>query len=366
MTLVRVSGIKIVRANGSVYRYHRATGRPIKADPDTQPEAFFAEMKALEAEIAARAPAPDPKPGNLGGLFALYRAAPEFSQLEPASKKGYQRAMDALHTFDAKPLPLIDQPWVLKTRDAVFDVRGRWLANMVVSVLSVVLGWGVPRGIVTVNAAKGVPKIRRPKRAGVANKAWRASEVDAYIAATRALKVGGSGLRKAVALAYFAGLRKADVVRVPKVARIGGTIDMERINKNGRELSIFEAKRLTAILNEKDDIQMGRAAKRTNRKVGATLVLNRLGQPYTEDGLDSSFDRIKRELVKAGTIRPGLTFHGLRKSLGKDAADLGFSENDIAGAFGHANPASARPYTLEAARKKGADRVFRALDKNRR
>ena len=36
--------------------------------------------------------------------------------------------------------------------------------------------------------------------------------------------------------------------------------------------------------------------------------------------LDSLFDRLKRELVKAGTIRAGLTFHGLRKSLSKKAA----------------------------------------------
>jgi integrase len=38
-------------------------------------------------------------------------------------------------------------------------------------------------------------------------------------------------------------------------------------------------------------------------------------------------------------IRKGLTFHGLRKSLGKRAADAGFSENDIAAALGQANPA---------------------------
>jgi integrase len=148
-----------------------------------------------------------------------------------------------------------------------------------------------------------------------------------------------------------------------KAARRNGEIDMDMISKNGKELSIFEARRLTAILNEKDDIQMGRAAKHTARKVGNTLVLNRLGQPYTEDGLDSSFDRIKRELVKSGKIRPGPTFHGLRKSLRKDAADLGFSENDIAGALGQANPASARPYTIEVGRRRGALRVFRALNK---
>jgi hypothetical protein len=364
MTYLRIGGIKLVRANGAIYRYHRATGKRIKANPDTHPEAFLAEVKALEAEVAARARL-DPRPGGLGGLFTLYKKSPEFTQLEPITQKGYQRAIDALKTFDGKPLPNIDQPWVLKARDEVFEARGRWLANQVVAVLSIVLGWGVPRGLLRTNAAAGVPKIRRPKKKGVANKAWRPAEVDAYLKATHALKVGGSGLRKAVALAYYGGLRKADVVRVPKIARRNGEIDMDMVSKNGKELSIFEAKRLTAILNEKDDIQMGRAAKRTARKVGNTLVLNRLGQPYTEDGLDSSFDRIKRELVKSGKIRPGLTFHGLRKSLGKDAADLGFSENDIAGALGQANPASARPYTIEAGRRRGALRVFKALDKAR-
>lgn len=365
MTYLKIGGIKLVRANGAVYRYHRATGKRIKADPDRYPEAFVAEIKALEAELAVQRPKLEQKPGALGGLFALYKASPEFTQLEAVTQKSYQRAIDALKTFHAKPLVNIDQPWVLKVRDEIFAARGRWLANMTVAVLSVVLGWGVPRGIVLANAAKGVPKIRRPKNKGVANKAWRPAEVDAFIKATYELSTGGSGLRKAVALAYYGGLRKADVVRVPRAARRGGSIDMDMINKNGKALSIFEARRLTAILNEKDDIQMGRAAKRSGRKIGATLVLNRLGQPYIEDGLDSSFDRIKRELVKEGKIRPGLTFHGLRKSLGKAAADAGFSENDIAGALGHTNPASSRPYTIEAARKKGADRVFKALSKRR-
>ena len=172
-------------------------------------------------------------------------------------------------------------------------------------------------------------------------------------------------LRKAVALAYYGGLRKEDVVRVPKTARSGGSIDMDMINKNGKELSIFEAKRLTAILNEPDAIQMGRATKRDGRRVDDKLVLNRFGQRYTKDGLDSSFDRVKRNLVEAGALRPGLTFHGLRKSLGKAAADAGFSENDIVGALGQANPASARVYTQEAARNQGALRVFKALSRRK-
>lgn len=185
-------------------------------------------------------------PAHLGGLFALYRASPEFTQLEKVTQSGYQRAMDALKTFDAKVLVNIDQPWILKVRDEVYDARGCWLANQVVAVLSIVLGWSVP-------------KIRRPKKLGVANKAWRPEEVDAFFKATHELQ-GGSGLCKAVALAYYGGLRKEDVVRVPKTARVNGSIDFDMINKNGKELSIFEAKRLTAILNEPDQIQMGRTA----------------------------------------------------------------------------------------------------------
>lgn len=352
MTYLKIGGIKLVRANGAVYRYHRATGRRIKANPETHPQAFLDEVKALEAMVAAKAAKPDPKPGALGGLLALYRASPEFTQLAPATRVGYQRAMNALKSLDAKPLHTIDQPWVLATRDIVFEKRGRWLANMVVKMLSIVLGWGVPRGIVKTNAAAGVPMIRRPKNKGVANKSWTPREVDA------ALKHTAGGLRKAIALAYYAGLRKIDVVAVPKASRSGGSIAMDMISKSGRELGIFEAKRLTAILDEKDALPKGRTA-------GATLVLNTMGQPYTSDGLDSVFDKAKRELVEAGAIRPGLTFHGLRKSLGKRAADAGFSELDIAAALGQANPASSRVYTLESAREKGAKRVFKALSRKK-
>ncbi len=353
MTYVKISGIKIVRANGSVYRYHRATGRRLKADPDTHLHAFLDEVKALDA-LAVPKPLTE-KPGSLGALFHVYKQSREFTQLKPATLISYRRAMDALRSQHDKPLPAIDQPYILELRDEIFEARGRWLANMAVKLLSIVLGWGVPRGLVAANAGKGVPKVRRLTSMGVANKAWRPSEVDAV------LKAAAGGLRKAVALAYYAGLRKADVIAVPLAGRLrrhASEIDLGMISKNGRELTIFEAKRLTDILNAPDEIT-------TKRKRAPTIVVNRWGQSYTADGLDSVFDRIKRDLVAAGAIRPGLTFHGLRKSLGKRAADLGFSENDIAGALGQANPASARPYTIEAARTKGAYRVFKALEKKR-
>ncbi len=108
MTFIKIGGIKLVRANGAIYRYHRATGKRIMADPETQQEAFLLEVKGLESEIAARALPPDPKPGSLGGLFTLYRTSPEYLQLEEPTKKSYLRAMDALRILNAKPLSNID------------------------------------------------------------------------------------------------------------------------------------------------------------------------------------------------------------------------------------------------------------------
>jgi integrase len=92
-------------------------------------------------------------------------------------------------------------------------------------------------------------------------------------------------------------------------------------------------------------------------------VRTRKGTAYTRDGLDTLFHGLKISLAKEGLVRPGLTFHGLRKSLGKDAADLGFSENDIAGALGQTSPASARPYTVEHGQREAAEKVIRALEK---
>jgi integrase len=341
MTSIRVRGINRVTAKGRVYYYHRASGKRIKADP-SDAAAFAAEVAALNV---AMSPKPEPRSGTVGGLIAAYRGGAVFIELAPDTRKSYQRVFDACKPIDAMPISSVNQPFILGFQERIYKRRGRWLANMVVTVLSIVLAWGVPRGICETNAAAGVPKIRKRRGAPVANRAWTAQEVDA------ALKASSGGLRKAIALAYYAGLRKKDVVELSASARAHGVITQ---SKTGLDLSVFEARRLKIILDTKDPIP------------GDTIVVNRAGKPYTRDGLDSVFEKLKGELVNTKAIRPGLTFHGLRKSLGKRAADAGFSENDIAAALGHSSPASARPYTIEAARRSGARRVIRALDRKKR
>ena len=343
MTTFKVPGVHKKTAKGRVYYYHAASGARITASPDDL-RAFLAEVAALDALPAPPAPKPQ-REKTLGWLITEYKKSPEWHRLSPDTHKAYQQAFNVLQPLDALPVEHLEQPNVLRFRDRVYNARGRWMANTVVAVLSVVLGWGVPRGHCTRNAASGVPKIRRSRSAGVANKAWTHDEVLAAIRAAYS-----SGVRKGIALAYYTGLRLKDVVELPAAARASGEI-MVNSSKPGIPLSVFEAKALTAILDEPD------------RHTGPTLVRTLQGRPYTRSGFSAIFKRMVKRLAEAGKVRPGLTFHGLRKSLGRDAAAVGMSEDDISRALGQTSPASARPYTVEYQQREAARKVMRALEK---
>jgi integrase len=339
VTSFKLPGIHTVHSRGKVYHYHRASGTRIKADPNDL-LAFASEVAAIEA---AKPQVQAPLAGSLGGLITAYKRSPEWAGLAPDTQKSYQRAFNALQPIDALSLEDLDSAAVLTIRDKVYAKNGRWLANMVVAVLSVVLAWGAPRKYLASNTAAGVPKIRRSRQLGVANKSWTWDEVTAL------LDLAPGGMRKGCALAYFTGMRLKDVVETLRASRTGDEIARQS-SKPGTQISVFATKRLVDILDEPDKI------------AGDTIVVNELGEPYTRDGFKTNFHKLKAKLVEAGKIRKGLTFHGLRKSLGKDAADMGFSENDIAGALGQSSPASARPYTVEHRQREAARKVIRALE----
>jgi integrase len=336
-----IKGVHRRTSKGRVYHYHRASGTRLRSEPGT--DAFAAEVAALNAAVPPR-PAALPV-STLGGLIVEYKRSPEFAALAPDTVKSYQRAFNALADVAGNRAELFTPAVILTIRDGLYRKHGRWLANMVVAVLSVVLGWGVPRGHVASNAAAGVPKVRRARGAGVANPSWTAGEVAAM------LDLAKGGMRKGVALAYYTGMRLKDVVEARvEDRRADGTIERTS-SKPGVQITVFEAKRLSAILDE------------APASVSGYIVETQTGTPFTRDGFQSNFHKLKAVLVKAGALRPGRTFHGLRKSLGRDAAEAGFSENDIAGALGQTSPASARPYTVEARQRAAAKKVMRALER---
>jgi integrase len=338
-TATTLPGVQAMRAaNGRVYYYHRKTRTRLSDDPVKR----AAEVAALNASAPPRPEVLSVR--TLGGVIEAYKRSPEFAALSPDTVVCYQRAFDAVADWRGKSVAAFDAKSVLTLRDNLYADRGRWLANMTVAVLSVVFGWAIPRGLADTNPAAGVPKIRRPRGQGVANPGWSAAEVDAM------LELATHGMRKGVALAYYTGMRLKDVVETRRDEWKGQRIE-RRSSKPGVPVVYYVVKRLAAILAEPDV------------KPGEYLVVTLAGRPFTRDGFKTNFIKLKDQLLADGKLAPGRTFHGLRKSLGKDAAELGFSENDIAGALGQTSPASARPYTVEAKQRLAAERVMRALER---
>ena len=78
------------------------------------------------------------------------------------------------------------------------------------------------------------------------------------------------------------------------------------------------------------------------------LTANRWGKPYTESGFRASFFKLVRKLADEGKVQPGLTFHGLRHTVGKILREAGMSDADIQAMLGDRSPAMARHYSDEA------------------
>ncbi|MEI8147204.1 MAG: site-specific recombinase, partial [Alphaproteobacteria bacterium] len=164
---MRVKGLNCVVSRGKLYCYHRKSGKRIKAAFGTAQ--FALEVATIEAEYAGKQ-AVKALPGTLGLLIDAYRQSPAWGILKPKTRVSYDRAFAAVEGLRDSPLALFKSPFIAKLRDKLHGTRGRWMANYVVTVLGVVLGFGLEQGHVEENGATKVKKIRRETGAETANR----------------------------------------------------------------------------------------------------------------------------------------------------------------------------------------------------
>jgi integrase len=332
MVEFKVRGVKLYKSRGKLYAYHRRTGRRIRAPFGSA--VFLAEVERLDGQKPA-----DPNPGTLGALIAAYRQSPEFLELAPRTRGDYQKVFDYLLPLDGDPLVNITSAYVIEVRDAAFSAHKRRFANYVLSVLRLLLKWAAVRDLVETNQAATVPKLRRPRGTPQANRAWDTDECEAVLAAAT------GGLKVAIALGMFAGMRSGDVIRAQRSIYDGSWLRWSQ-GKTGAPVELPAHPNLAEVLN---------LAEVTNTKFAAlTLVANQEGRPYTANGFRTMFFRLVRKLEAEGKVRPGLTFHGLRHTAGRLLADRGADPRTIAALLGHRTLQMAAHYSEEADRKKRA------------
>ena len=207
--------------------------------------------------------------------------------------------------------------------------------------LRLLLKWGAVRDLVETNAAASVPLLRRPRGAPRANRAWADDEFETVLAEAT------GGLKVAIALGGFAGMREGDVIRAPRSIDDGNWLRWTQ-GKTGTLVELPVHPRLRAILDE------AAAAAADNRVMPLNLVVGLRGRPYTSNGFQRMFFGLIRRLEAEGKVRPGLTFHGLRHTAGRVLADRGADPRTIAALLGHKTLQMAAHYSDEADRKKRA------------
>ena len=304
MTVIRIKGLKRYRAKGRWYAYHRKTGVRLQAEFGTAE--FVAELALIERKSKISTALP----GTLGLLLASYRKSPAFNDLAPATRHGYGRMMNLLKPLDAMPLAELSSQFIAGMRDRIAAKHGRRQANYIMAVVSVACEHGKEHGIIAENPVKGVKRIKRAKNAKSANRSWTLDECRTVITHI------SEQLRVPVALGMFTGLRKGDVLALTRAAIRDGKI-WRRTNKTGQEVSIPihpDLAHLLAIAPRHDAVTVAATTK---------------GTPWTESGFNSSFIKAMALLKRHGKIGEGLTFHGLRHTVGTLLIEAGYDLDTV-------------------------------------
>lgn len=345
--IVRIRGLKIVKAKGQHYYYDRATMTRIasmnEAGEVVYPEPSDPAFMVALAEIRRGSTKPAAVPGTWGAIVTAYRAAPKFTQLAPRTKKEYLRVFDHVARLNARPFDQWSPPFVNKLTDRM-ATRDYRFARLIRQVISLVANWAISRGFTKANPAEQADTPQRPKDKEHQNRPWTAHELAVVY------EKANAGLKAGIALGMYGVMREGDVIRFARTAYDGSRITF-RQGKTGEQVTITAPRQLRQALD---------GAPRTD---STTIVTNAHGRPFTENSFRSAFFKLIRKLQEKREVGQHLTFHGLRHTAPTLLAEAGVDPLDIQALLGHQSMAATMIYIRSARRKLGAARAARKLER---
>lgn len=325
---VEVKGVKRYRDRHGTWRaYHRKSGTAL--DPTLSGTALAAEVERLD-KIHAK---PEAAPGSLAGLFASYRASPRYTGLAPRTKVDYDKCMDHLKPIGVTPLHLIDTAFMAKLRDKTAAKKKAAFTNHMLAMLSSAFKHGKEYGLVDANPCTGLDKAKIAKERRKENRPWSLAERENVLA------MAPAHLRLPLALARFLGIRRGDILKLPRMAYRDGFLSFTT-GKTGKHMKLPVRGALKAILDEA-------IAAVPDGKV-TLLCLNSYGEPWTEMGFTASMRKFFAKCVERGIAGRGLTMHGLRHSVAADLRSLGYSLDQIKDYLGQETVQMAAHYSSSA------------------
>lgn len=273
------------------------------------------------------------EPYSLYWLINQYMGSTEFMQAKPATQ--IQRRSILLNIAkehghrDCRTLPR-------ETVEAGRDKRAKTpgAANNMIKVVKSLYAWSLEAGHVKHNPADGV---KRLKMGASTWKPWTNEQREQF----KKRHPYGTTARTAFHLAFDAGLRRSDVVRIGRQHRDATHLRIEQ-KKTGKPVAILITPDLAKALD-------------TAPSKGLHFIQTEWGKPYSVKGFGAT---VRRWVAEAG-LPKGLTLHGLRKADGVRMAEAGATENEIAAKLDHSDTRSASIYTKGADQQRLADAAIR-------
>jgi len=346
MASIRVKGFKIFKdRHGKQRCYHRLTSMSVDlVQHPIGTAGFFAECSRIAAITKAAGTA---KPGTLGLLIHQYKKSPAWQDLKPASMEWYEDALEYLKPINDIPLSKFNRPFVVRIRDKAQEKNSWYFANKVKATLSSIFSWGVERGYMPINPAKEIRKISRPKGLAQANRPW--TDQERFLV----LDEAPWHLKVPIAIMMHTGMDPCDAVRLMKTQYDGKVINYNR-QKTGN----------SAYKPAPDELQ--KVLRAAPKHDAVTVAANSYGNPWTVDGLNSTWMKFKSRLEEEGSVEKGLTLKGLRHTQATILRELGFDHRTIADVLGQNTEAMAQHYSRNADTRANIEKITKKYNASER
>lgn len=325
---------------GATYYYHQLTGVRL---PDTYGSAEFAAEWAKQ-QLAAEKPRAKAytDPGTYWSLCEAFMAdgSDAWQKIGDHTRADYRKCRDWMSRqgADAKMAAELTQERCEKLLDKAIEElgfrRGMYVLQFNRRLYNWVLGraarqrkWG------SENPWMAIEKPDPPKRtAPPVHRVWHPWELREVLAASPL------GLRRAYVLGAC-GVDSSTATRMRWDQYADGGFDVER-----QKTGVVSWVNVPEFLQEHLDPD--------GYRPGDFVATSIPGDPFTVRGLQKRSSEFLGAMAKAGTVGSGLTFHGLRHTLGKAVADAGGSLHAIQGALQHTTAQMALYYSAGADRKR--------------
>jgi integrase len=303
--------VHCVKAKGKLYYYYhlgRGTtkaGKRVRLPNDPNLPEFW---QAYDRLISQQPEETGPAPWTIDALINAYKLSPDFSAKSQRTQKEYERYLQMISTI-LGPLNVrtIRPKHVLQLRDSFAKTPRQ--ADYLVSVLSLLIGWGVPRDFADVNPCREISNLSRTD--GYAPWEWEDIEY--------AHKHLPQHLWWPAALALYTGQRQSDVLAMNWGAITRGEISV-RQSKTGKTLLIPLHSELAAILE-------------TIPRISTRILTNSRGVPW-ETGFRAAWQKAMNRSAFNSFRDRRLVFHGLRKSAVVMLIESGCTDGEVAAITG--------------------------------